>query len=163
MAKIRKAVTVILRLIALAATVVAVVIMVTSKETAHVLNLTFTAKFTHTPAFKYYVVAEAIAGVYTIVALLLSSRSLLARLILILDVVVAMVLTSSISAALAIAQVGKHGNSHAGWLPICGQVPHYCDKLIISLVAGFVAALVYLLLLVYTLRAALSPVFAIKS
>ncbi|CAL1372776.1 unnamed protein product [Linum trigynum] len=162
MAKIRKGVTLTLRLIALAATVVAVVIMVTSKETARVLNLTFTAKFTHTPAFKYYVVAEAIAGLYTVLALLLASKSLLSRLTLILDLVVAMLLTSSISAALAIAQVGKQGNSHAGWLPICGQVPHYCDKLVVSLVAGFVAALVYLLLLLYTLRAALSPVFAIK-
>ncbi|CAN1129550.1 CASP-like protein 1C3 [Linum perenne] len=162
MEKVRKVVMAVMRLLALAATVVAVVIMVTSKETAHVLNLTFTAKYTNTPAFKYYVVAEAIGAAYTLVALLMSSKSLFWRLIIILDMVVALLLTSSISAAVAIAQVGKHGNTHAGWLPICGQVPHFCDKLTISLVAGFVAAIVQALLLVYSLRAALSPVFAIK-
>ncbi|CAN0852998.1 CASP-like protein 1C2 [Linum grandiflorum] len=160
--KVRKVVTAVMRVVALAAMVVAVVVMVTAKETAHVLNLSFTAKYTNTPAFKYYVVAEAIAAAYTLIALFLSSKSLLWRLVVILDVVVALLLTSSISAALAIAMVGKHGNSHAGWLPICGQVPHFCDKQTVSLVAGFVAAVAQALLLVYSLRAALSPVFAIK-
>lgn len=71
-------------------------------------------------------------------------------------------LTSSISAALAIAHVGKKGNSHAGWLPICGQVPKFCDHVTGALVAAFVAAIIYLVLLLYTLLAVLSPAFAVK-
>ena len=62
-----------------------------------------------------------------------------------------MVLTSGISAALAIAYVGKEGNSYAGWLPICGQVPKYCRHVTGAMIAGFIGALLYLLLLLYSI------------
>ncbi|KAH9748693.1 CASP-like protein 1C1 [Citrus sinensis] len=158
----KRIITNLLRLIALGATVAAIVVMVTSHQSAEVFNLTFTAKFSNEPVFKYFVVAEAIACGYTLVVLILSSRSLLWRLIVILDAVMTAVLTSSISAALAIARVGKKGNSHAGWLPICGQVPKFCDHVTGALVCGFVAAIVYALLLVFSLYSALGPVFGVK-
>lgn len=137
--------------------------------------------------YRYFVVAEAIACGYTLVVLILSSKSLFWRLIVILDAVreqfqqfnfnflglvimsccivsqvMTAVLTSSISAALAIAHVGKKGNSHAGWLPICGQVPKFCDHVTGALVCGFVAAIVYVLLLIYSLHSVLGPVFGVK-
>lgn len=76
-----------------------------------------------------------------------------------MDVVVAMMLSSSISAALAIAYVAKKGESHAGWLPICGQVPKFCDETMGSLAAGFVAALLYMILVLCCIRSlyALKP------
>jgi hypothetical protein len=52
MAKIKKIFTNFLRLLALAATVVAIVFMVTSHDSAQVLNLTFTVKYSNTPVFK---------------------------------------------------------------------------------------------------------------
>lgn len=72
-----------------------------------------------------------------------------------------MLLISSVSAALAIAHVGKKGNSHAGWLPICGQVPKFCDHTAGALIAGCVAVIIYLVLLLYTFTACsvLSPPF----
>lgn len=66
--------------------------------------------------------------------------------------VTALLLDSSISACIAIGQVGKKGNSHAGWLPICGQVPKFCDHVAGAMVAGFVAALAYFLILVFSLH-----------
>ena len=68
-----------------------------------------------------------------------------------------LLLTSSISAAMAIADVGKKGNSHAGWLPICGQVPKFCDHVTGALVAGFSAAVLYFLLLLYSMHTLLDP------
>ncbi|KAJ8761571.1 hypothetical protein K2173_004347 [Erythroxylum novogranatense] len=162
MGKIKKAFTIVLRLLALAATVVAVVIMVDTHDSAKVLNLTFTAKYSNTPAFKYFVIAEAIAGVYTVIVIFLSSKSIFGHSVIIMDMVTTVLLASSISAALAIAQVGKKGNSHAGWLPVCGQVPHFCDQVTISLVAGFAAAVIYFLLLLYSLHAVLSPIFTVN-
>lgn len=73
--------------------------------------------------------------------------------------VIVVLLSSSISAALAIGQVGKKGNSHAGWLPICGQVPKFCDHVTGALIASFIAAILYLVLLVYTVYTALNPLF----
>lgn len=61
-----------------------------------------------------------------------------------------LLLDSSISACLAIAQVGKKGNTHAGWLPICGQVPKFCDRISGSLIAGFAASILYFLLLLFS-------------
>ncbi|KAJ9168856.1 hypothetical protein P3X46_020339 [Hevea brasiliensis] len=160
--EIKKFFFIVLRLLALAATVVAIVVMVRSHDSAQVLNLTFTAKYNNTPAFKYFVIAEAIASVYTIIVIFLSSKSLLGGLIVILDMVITVLLSSSISAALAIAQVGKKGNSHAGWLPICGQVPKFCDQVTIALIAGFVAPVIYFVLLLCSLHAVLSPILAAK-
>ena len=61
-------------------------------------------------------------------------------------------LSSSVSAAMAIAHVGKKGNSQAGWLPICGQVRKFCNQVTGALIAGFIAAIIYLVLLLYTLH-----------
>lgn len=64
----------------------------------------------------------------------------------------AFLLESSISACLAIGLVGKHGNSHAGWLPICGQVPKFCDHVTLAIIAGFVAVITYFLILVCSIH-----------
>lgn len=73
-----------------------------------------------------------------------------------------MLLSSSISAALAVAQVGKEGNTHAGWLPICGQVPKFCDKVAGALIAGFIASVLYLLLVLSSFHFPLSPLLTPK-
>ncbi|KAK2644039.1 hypothetical protein Ddye_019234 [Dipteronia dyeriana] len=163
MAKNKSFFIILMRLLALGAMVSAIVVMVTSHQSATVLNLTFTAKYTNDPVFKYFVVAEAIAGGYSLLVLIFfSKQSKLWRLIIILDVVVTAVLISSISAALAIAYVGKKGNSHAGWLPICEQVPKFCEQVTGSLVSGFAAAIIYLILLLSSLHAILTPVIALN-
>uniref|UniRef100_A0A2N9I0E9 CASP-like protein n=1 Tax=Fagus sylvatica TaxID=28930 RepID=A0A2N9I0E9_FAGSY len=154
--------TLLLRLLALGATLAATILMVTSHDSAEVLNLTFEAKYSNESAFKYYVIAEAIASGYSLIVLFVSSKSLLWRLILILDVVITMLLTSSVSASLAIARVGKKGNSHAGWLPICGQVHKFCNQVTGALVAGLVATIIYLVLLLYSLHSVYSPLFTTK-
>ncbi|KAL5576754.1 hypothetical protein UlMin_018453 [Ulmus minor] len=163
MAKYSRFFIVVLRLLALAATVVAIVLMVTSHDSSKVFNLTFKAKYNNTPAFKYFVTAKAIAGGLTFVSLfLMCFKSFRSRLVIFLDVFIALVLCSGISAALAVAEVGKNGNSHAGWLPICGQVPKFCDQVTGSLIAGFVAAILYLLLILYSLYVVLDPIFPVN-
>ncbi|XP_004295628.1 PREDICTED: CASP-like protein 1C2 [Fragaria vesca subsp. vesca] len=159
----RRIFTFLLRLLTFAATLVATIVMVTSHDSTNVLNLTFKAKFSNAPAFKYFVVVEAIACAYSLVIMFLSSKGSLWRLVIILDVVVAVLLASSVSSALAIASVGKKGNMHAGWLPICGQVPKFCNHVTAALVAGFVAAILYFLLVIYTLYTVLHPLFVVKS
>ncbi|XP_062017347.1 CASP-like protein 1C2 [Rosa rugosa] len=154
--------TFLLRLLALAATLVATIVMVTSHDSTNVLNLTFKAKFSNSPAFKYFVVVEAIACAYNLVIMFLASKGSLWRLVIILDVVVAVLLASSVSSALAIAYVGKKGNTHAGWLPICGQVPKFCKHVTAALVAGFIAAILYFLLVIYTLYTVLHPLFVVS-
>ncbi|XP_041026081.1 CASP-like protein 1C1 [Juglans microcarpa x Juglans regia] len=151
-----------LRLLALGATVAATIVMATSHDSTEVLNVVIKAKYSYESAFKYFVIAEAIASGYSLIVLFVSSKSSsLWRLVVILDVVITMLLTSSVSAALAIAHVGKKGNSHVGWLPICGQVPKFCDHATGALIAGCIAVIIYLVVLLYTFTACsvLSPPF----
>ncbi|KAJ6859291.1 hypothetical protein NC652_041567 [Populus alba x Populus x berolinensis] len=68
-----------------------------------------------------------------------------------------MLLVSSISAALAVAQVGKNGNSRAGWLPVCGQVTKYCNQVTGALVAGLIALITYIILLLHSIYTFLNP------
>ncbi|KAM3700303.1 hypothetical protein ACB098_05G086600 [Castanea mollissima] len=152
MTKIRMISTLLLRLLALGATLAATIIMLTSHDSAEVLNLTFQAKYSDDTTFKYFVIAEAVASGYSLIVLFVSSKGLLRHLVMILDVVITTLLSSSVSAALAIAHVGKKGNSHAGWLPICGQVHKFCNQVTAALIAAFIAATIYLVLLLYTLH-----------
>ncbi|KAH6795419.1 hypothetical protein C2S51_036405 [Perilla frutescens var. frutescens] len=151
-----------LRLLALGATVSAVVIMVTSHDSAQVFNMKFDAKYTNSPTFKYFVLMNAIAGGYTLILLFFPSKNSCGHMILVLDLIMALLLDSSISACVAIGQVGKSGNSHAGWLPICGQVPKFCDHVTGALAAGFVAAIAYFLIVLYSLHNVMN-LFALKT
>ncbi|XP_042501335.1 CASP-like protein 1C1 [Macadamia integrifolia] len=162
MAKAKRFCALLLRLIALAATLSAAIVMATSSQTTTVYGISFEAKYSFTPAFKFFVIANAIVSVYGFLVLFLPSESLLWRLVVALDVIITMLLTSSISAALAIAYVGKKGNSHAGWLPICGQVSKYCDRVTGALIAGFIAAIIYLLLLLHSIHTVLDPLLVSK-
>ncbi|CAM8984920.1 unnamed protein product [Rhodiola kirilowii] len=138
-----------LRALALSATLAAAIVVATSREKVNLFGLTLEAKYSDTPSFKYFVIANIIASVYSLAVLFLPFAGLLGELILALDVVITALLTSSIGAALAIAQVGKKGNTQAGWLPICDQVQKYCHRVEIGLITGFIGVIIYLLILLY--------------
>ncbi|KAG6402856.1 hypothetical protein SASPL_135070 [Salvia splendens] len=56
------------------------------------------------------------------------------------------VLVSGCSAATAIGFVGRFGQSETGWIPICDQVERFCDKVMVSIIISFVAAICLFLL-----------------
>ncbi|KAJ0051836.1 hypothetical protein Pint_02244 [Pistacia integerrima] len=163
MGKTKRIFTLLLRLMAFAATLSATIVMVSSHETASFFAVSFEVKYSDTPAFKYFVIANAIVSIYGFLVLFLPSESLLWRLVVALDMVFTLLLGSSISATLAIAQVGKKGNSSAGWLPVCGQVPKYCHQVTGALVAGFIGLIMYLLLLLYSIHTILNPLLLQKT
>uniref|UniRef100_A0A7N0UML6 CASP-like protein n=1 Tax=Kalanchoe fedtschenkoi TaxID=63787 RepID=A0A7N0UML6_KALFE len=138
-----------LRALALGATLAAAILVATSREKVYLFGLTLEAKYSDTPSFKYFVITNIIASVYSLAVLFLPLAGLLGQVILALDVAFTMLLTSSIGAALAIAQVGKKGNTAAGWLPICDQVPRYCHHVEIGLILGFVGLIIYFVILLY--------------
>ncbi|PIN19331.1 hypothetical protein CDL12_07991 [Handroanthus impetiginosus] len=151
-----------LRLLALGAAISATIIMLTSHDSAQVFGMKFEAKYTNSPTFKYFVLMNAIASVYTLILLFLPSKSSFGHLILVLDLIMVLLLDSSISACLALGQVGKNGNIHAGWLPICDQVPKFCDHVRGALIAGFIATIAYFIILLYSLHNVMN-LFALKN
>ncbi|XAR68021.1 hypothetical protein NMG60_11003001 [Bertholletia excelsa] len=158
MAKMRRIATFVLRLLALGATTAAAAVMVTSEETAYMYTMSYEAKYTNMPAFVYFVITNVIGALYTLAVLFIPLNHVLGRFIAGLDVIMAVLLTSGASAAVAVAYVGEKGNSHAGWWPICNQVKHYCVEVAGALAAAFAGAAIYLLLVLYNIYTLFSKV-----
>ncbi|CAK8575572.1 unnamed protein product [Lathyrus sativus] len=163
MAKASRICHLLLRFLAFSATLSAVIVMVSSHEKATFFTVSFEAKYTNSPSFKYFVIANSIVTVYGFFILFLPAESLLWQLVVATDMVLTMLLISSISAALAIAQVAKRGNSYAAWLPICSSVPKFCNHMTGSLIASFVGVVIYMILLLLSIHRVLDPLLLRKT
>lgn len=157
MAKLHRLISVVLRLAAAGAAAAAAIIMVTSHETTSIFGIEIEAKYSYTPSFVFFVVAFAVTFAYSLLVLFVRPGSTASRLVLLSDVIVGMVLVGAVAATGAIADIGRNGNTHAGWLPICGQVRAYCSHVMGALIAGFVSLIVYFLIIMYSLHAVAEP------
>ncbi|KAG0521680.1 hypothetical protein BDA96_08G181700 [Sorghum bicolor] len=127
------------------------------------LTQTFTTKFRDTPAFVYFVIANAIAAVYNLVMLLfrcLILRRRMAGLVVhMLDMVIMALLATGAATAAAMAELGKNGNVHARWNPICDRFGSFCSRGGVALASSFtgVALMLALNLLSAASNAQCSP------
>ncbi|CAL0325820.1 unnamed protein product [Lupinus luteus] len=129
---------VILRFLLFAASLVAVVVMVTSNETELVLYkgrpVPQPAKFRYSPAFVYFVAAFSVSGLYSIITTLASlsvikKPELKTKLLLhfiFLDALILGIVASATGTAGGVAYVGLKGNKHVGWLNICNVYGKFC-------------------------------------
>ncbi|XP_077253271.1 CASP-like protein 1B2 [Tasmannia lanceolata] len=145
-------VLVVLRLLALFATVSATLVMALNKQSITMvvalvgstpITGTLTAKFQHTPAFVFFVTANAIASFHNLLMLVLGlvrkkfdfkGLELLATLT---DMMMVALVSAAAAAASAMAELGKNGNSHAKWNKICDNFGSYCDHGAGALIASF--------------------------
>ncbi|GJM95172.1 hypothetical protein PR202_ga11880 [Eleusine coracana subsp. coracana] len=112
------------------------------------LMQTFTAKFSDTPA--YFVTANAIAGAYNL-AVLLMRRLILRRrtaslIVHMLDMVIMVMLATGAATAASMAYLGKNGNLHTRWNPICDKFGSFCNRGGIALVSSFIGVALMLAL-----------------
>ncbi|XP_020092180.1 CASP-like protein 1B1 [Ananas comosus] len=113
------------------------------------ISQTFVAQFQDTPAFVYFVIANAIASFYNLLVLVLQPH-LKGKAhniwVLIFDMVVMTVVATGAAAAASIAELGKNGNQHARWNPICDNFGAFCCRGAIALAESFVGSLLLLIL-----------------
>ncbi|XAR57125.1 hypothetical protein NMG60_11025156 [Bertholletia excelsa] len=134
---------VVLRMLGLALTLAAAVVLGVDKQTEMVqvqlvstlppLNVPVTAKWHYMSAFVYFVVANAIACAYAAVALVLAlasrgKRGNLALVVTILDLIMVALLFSANGAAGAIGLMGYEGNSHVRWEKVCNKFSRFCHQ-----------------------------------
>ncbi|XP_074585363.1 CASP-like protein 1B1 [Curcuma longa] len=151
-----------LRLAAVVATSTAAGLMAFNKETRTLtvavvgtkpILQSFTAAFQQTPAFVYFVIANAIASLYNLLAMLLRpylknrGRDVLVHLS---DMVVFPLVASGGAAAASMAELGKNGNKYARWNPICDGFEAFCLRGGAALVAAFIGAVVLLIMNAFT-------------
>ncbi|XP_068664234.1 casparian strip membrane protein 2-like [Aristolochia californica] len=145
----------ILRLAAIASTLAAATAMGTSGETLPFFTqfFQFQASYNDLPAFTFFVVGNAIASGYLVLSLPFSIVGIVrptivgARfLLLIFDTVMVALTTASAAAAAAIVYLAHNGNSSANWIAICQQFNDFCQRISGAVVASFIAAGIFMLL-----------------
>ncbi|OEL24055.1 CASP-like protein 1B1 [Dichanthelium oligosanthes] len=150
---------VLLRAAAALATVVAAAVMALNTQSYTVvvaivgtrpLMQTFTAKFRDTPAFVYFVIANAIAGAYNLLVLLMKRLILRRRtaslVVHMLDMVIMALLATGAATAASMAELGKNGNLHARWNPMCDKFGSFCSRGGIAIVSSFIGVALMLAL-----------------
>ncbi|XP_068658113.1 casparian strip membrane protein 3-like [Aristolochia californica] len=147
----------ILRLAAIAATLAAATAMGTSDETLPFFTqfLQFQASYDDLPAFTFFVVGNAIASGYLVLSLPFSIVGIVRPtivgvrfLLLILDTVMIALTTASAASAAAIVYLAHNGNPSANWIAICQQFNDFCQRISGAVVASFIAAVIFMVLVV---------------
>jgi len=154
-----------LRVLLFAAALTAVVVAVTSDQTKFIVQLGSyrEAKFKHSPALVYFVVALSVAGLYSIITTLASlsvmwKPNLSTKFFLhfaFWDVLILGLVASATGTAGGVAYVGLKGNKHVGWVKICNNYDKFCHHLAGSLAVSLFASFVLVLLVwlsVYSLH-----------
>ncbi|XP_047938455.1 CASP-like protein 1F1 [Salvia hispanica] len=144
---------ILLRILAIATTLSAACIMITNKQVKVVYGIQVDARYSYSPAFKFYafanIVASALAILSLIVVLLMGRKAVHSAHyfgLFLHDLIVTVLLMAGLGAAMGIAYVGKYGNSRSGWMPICDHFGKFCNRGVVSVVLGFMGFFVYLFL-----------------
>ncbi|KAF8080160.1 hypothetical protein N665_0972s0021 [Sinapis alba] len=151
-----------LRVLAFSATLSAAIVMGLNKETKTFVvgnvgntpvKATFTAKFQHTPAFVFFVVANAMVSFHNMLMIAMqlfggktefTGFRLLS--VAILDMLNVTLISAAANAAAFISEVGKNGNKHARWDKICDRFATYCNHGAGALIAAFAGVVLMLII-----------------
>ncbi|KAK4734925.1 hypothetical protein R3W88_009186 [Solanum pinnatisectum] len=121
-----------------------------------VLFLGLDARYTYSPSMKFFAYANIIGCPSSVVSLFLvliccykkhlhSNKYFFTCSSMIWYFVFGL-LVAGCAAATSIGYVGKYGQKHSGWNPICNFVPKFCHKATLSLTLSYIAIMFYLCL-----------------
>ncbi|CAN4085479.1 unnamed protein product [Withania somnifera] len=144
-------VQILLRILGFAFSLGAVCRIVTSKQ---VVFLGFDARYTYSPSLKFFAYANIIGSASSVLSLFLVLISCCKKhlysnkyfYLFIHDLFVLGLLVAGSAAGTAIGFVGKYGQKHSAWEPICTIVPKFCHKVTVSLTLSYIAIIFYLCL-----------------
>ncbi|KAI3886326.1 hypothetical protein MKW92_016744 [Papaver armeniacum] len=152
----------ILRFLAFAATLVAVIVMAVSKQTKSVsvtllpdlppISVEAHAKWQYMSANVFFMVVNIAACVYSALSLILAIGNRFGSKgldlgVIILDLIILSLLFAANGAAAAVGVLGYYGNSHTRWKKVCNIFDSYCRYAAASIILSLVAALMFVLLL----------------
>ncbi|ESW10539.1 hypothetical protein PHAVU_009G218200 [Phaseolus vulgaris] len=162
-----------LRVVAFLATASATLVMALNKQTKSFVVATvgttpirasLAAKFNQTPAFVFFVVANANASLHNLVMIAMEVlgpqydyKGLRLVLIAILDMMAMAVASAGDGAAAFMSELGKNGNSHARWDKICDKFESYCNRSAAALAVSFLGFILLLIISVMSIIKLLKP------
>ncbi|WOH10678.1 hypothetical protein DCAR_0730148 [Daucus carota subsp. sativus] len=150
--KYSKAAQVSLRIMAMAASLAAASIVLSSNQTVVIYGITAHVKYSYSPTYEFLAAANLIACVLSAISVLILyiigkyAKSVNYFFFFLHDLVVMTLLMAACSAATAMGYLGRYGNKHAGWIAICGYLDSYCDRITVSVTLSYIAFLFYFFL-----------------
>lgn len=142
----------VVRLLGIAATLSAAVVMGLNNQTISIFGLSLKAKYHYTPAFTFFVIANAIAAVYGLISLTFclclkakAPKVYGPKMLFFFDFLMTLLIMSGFSAASSVAYIGKKGNSHSGWVAICHQFGKFCNHVAGALLASFLGTIMFMI------------------
>ncbi|KAM3247427.1 CASP-like protein 1F1 [Capsicum annuum] len=142
-----------LRILATSFTLTAACIIFNSNQTVTVFTVETEARYTYSPSLKFFAYANIIVCAFSIFSLFLAS--IIGRnglhpnkyfCLFVHDMIMMSVLLAGCASATTIGYVGKYGEMHSGWMPICDSVAKFCHKMIASVIFSYFGVIFYLCL-----------------
>ncbi|XP_004138247.1 CASP-like protein 1F2 [Cucumis sativus] len=157
---------IILRVLAIASTLAATWIILTAKQSVLIFGIPFDARYNDSSAFQFFAFANAIASAFCFLSLcfliFLSTRPssntstplnfYIFFFFRLHDLLMMGLVLSGCSAATAIGFVGKYGNTHTGWSPICNHFPSFCNRVTASIAISYFSVICLLILTTLSLH-----------
>ncbi|MFQ6632683.1 hypothetical protein Gotur_008401 [Gossypium turneri] len=143
-----------LRIAATATAMAAAWVIFTANQTVEVLGMSFDARYSYSPAFKFFAYANAIAFGFSLMSLffMFFARHALTATIYFFfflhDLMMMSLVLSGLAAGTAIGMVARDGNGHTGWIKICDRFEKFCHKVTVSMALSYVAVVCLLVLTV---------------
>ncbi|KAK4351132.1 hypothetical protein RND71_030445 [Anisodus tanguticus] len=144
---------ILLRILATTFTLTAACLVFTSDETVNVFTIEMEARYSYSPALKFFTYANIIGCAFSVFSLFLAS--IYGRMgihpskyfyLFIHDMIMMALLLAGCAAATTIGYVAKYGESHSGWMPICDSVRKFCHKIIASIAFSYFGVIFYVCL-----------------
>ncbi|KAI9126934.1 hypothetical protein K1719_002530 [Acacia pycnantha] len=162
-----------LRVLTVLATASATIVMALNKQTKsfvvatignNPIKVSITAKFSHTPAFVFFVIANGHACLHNLVMIAMDIfglqfdyKGFRLALIAILDMMVLALAAAGDGAATFMSELGKNGNSHAQWDKICDKFEPYCNRGAAALASSFAGIILLLVITGMSIIKLLNP------
>jgi len=140
-----------LRLLTAGATAAAVIVMLRATTRRDTPYGYIRGRWRDYPAYKWFIIANSVVFVYSVLAAVVACASLIARrgplsysgtafLTLLVDFLAAAAIMSAASAALAVALIARNGQyTGAQWPTFCNYVTRFCDYAQGAIIASFIA------------------------
>ncbi|OIT33344.1 PREDICTED: casparian strip membrane protein 2 [Nicotiana attenuata] len=147
----------VLRIAALVGALGSVVAMGTADQALSFSTQTvnFEAQYDDIDAFKFFVIVNAITCGYLALSIPISIFHIIRRragksrvLLIFLDAIMLVFITSGASAAAAIVYLAHNGNTSTNWFSICQQYTDFCQRSAGSLIGSFGAMALLVLLII---------------
>ncbi|EYU43016.1 hypothetical protein ABFS82_04G120900 [Erythranthe guttata] len=148
-----------LRVLAVAFTLAAALLMISSKETKVLYSISVDSKYSYSPAFKFLAYANFVAFGFSILSLIvafgLGKREVNSTnyfYLFLHDLIMNVLLMAACAATTAVGYIGKYGNSHTGWIAICDHFPKFCNRVTTAATMSYLGFIVYFILTIISAK-----------